>query len=60
MPPVGEITEKTDRPGACCSYFLPADAARLLVGISVGIGSSWRRKPFQIQLVHDRVAISST
>jgi hypothetical protein len=30
---------------------LPANTARLLVGISVGIGSNRRRKLFQIQLV---------
>ena len=31
--------------------FLPANSARRLVGISVGIGSSRRQKMFQIQLV---------
>jgi hypothetical protein len=31
--------------------FLRANTARQLVGISVGIGSNWRRKLFQIQVV---------
>lgn len=37
--------------GASCFYFLHANPARPLVGISVGIGSNRRRKLFQIQLV---------
>ena len=50
--------DRGDRNGmgrACCRgtavLFLPANTARQLVGISVGIGSNRRRKLLQIQMV---------
>jgi hypothetical protein len=54
--PVGAIVETgtawgVPAAGEPAILFLPANTARQLVGISVGIGSNRRLKLFQIQLV---------